>query len=74
VAVSAPEQRAAMRRTLGRFAAARLVAWNAGVLVAWVGLGAGVLPVALAGVAALSLAALVSVGLVARALLARGKS
>jgi nitrite reductase (NO-forming) len=74
VAVSAPEQRAAMRRTLGRFAVARLVGWNVGVLVAWIGLGAGVLPVALTGVAALSLAALTSVGLVARALLARGKS
>ena len=41
------------------------MAWNLGVLVAWIGLGLEVLPVALLGVAAMSLAALASVALVA---------
>jgi nitrite reductase (NO-forming) len=68
VAVTDPARRATMRATLGRWATARLAAWNAGVLLAWAGLGAQVLPLALAGVAAFSLAALASVALVARAL------
>jgi nitrite reductase (NO-forming) len=71
VAVTDPARRAAMRRMLGRLAVARLVAWNLGVLVAWIGLGLERLPLALAGIAALSLAALASVALVARSLLAR---
>jgi nitrite reductase (NO-forming) len=68
VAVTDPARRATMRATLGRWATARLAAWNAGVLLAWAGLGAQVLPLALAGVAAFSLAAFASVALVARAL------
>jgi nitrite reductase (NO-forming) len=74
VAVTDPGRRAAMRRTLGRLAVARLLAWNLGVLVAWIGLGMGLLPLALAGIAALSLAALASVALVARSLLAWERS
>ena len=65
VAVTDPGRRAAMRSTLGRLAVPRLVAWNVGVLVAWIGLGLEVMPVALLGVAAMSLAALASVALVA---------
>lgn len=68
VAVTDPERRAATRATLGRWATPRLAAWNAGVLLAWAGLGAGILPLALAGVAAFSLAALASVALVGLAL------
>jgi nitrite reductase (NO-forming) len=71
VAVSAPERRAAMRATLGRAATPRLVAWNAGVLVAWIGLAVEVLPLALAGIAAFSLAALASVALALVSLLWR---
>lgn len=71
VAVTDPARRAAMRRTLGRLAVPRLVAWNIGVLVAWIGLGVELLPLALAGIAAMSLAAVASVALVARSLLAR---
>jgi nitrite reductase (NO-forming) len=74
VAVTDPARRAAMRSTLGRVALPRLLAWNLGVLVAWVGLGIEVLPVALAGVAAMSLAALASVALVAVSLLRRRRS
>jgi nitrite reductase (NO-forming) len=71
VAVSAPERRAAMRVTLGRAATARLVAWNVGVLVAWIGLAIELLPLALAGIAAFSAAALGSVALALVALLRR---
>ena len=71
VAVTAPERRARMRGTLGRAATVRLVAWNVGVLVAWLGLAIGVLPLALAGIAAFSLAALAAVALALGSLLRR---
>jgi hypothetical protein len=71
VAVTEPAQRAAMRQALGRAALARLVSWNGGVLLAWLGLATDVLPITLAGVLALTAAALSSVGLVAVALVRR---
>jgi nitrite reductase (NO-forming) len=71
VAVTEPAQRAAMRQVLGRSALPRLMAWNAGVLLAWIGLATDLLPVTLLGVLAFSAAALLSVGLVAVALLRR---
>ncbi|MEP7081703.1 MAG: hypothetical protein ABI841_01865 [Chloroflexota bacterium] len=64
-----PVARARQRRLLGRLAVPRLVLWNAGVLVAWLGLGLGSLPVALAGTAAFSLVVASSVGLALSALL-----
>lgn len=63
VAVAAPERRAAVRATLGRAATFRLLAWNGGVLGAWIGLGLGWLPLAVAGIGTFTLAALLSVGL-----------
>lgn len=65
VAVAAPERRAAMRAILGRVVTFRLLAWNGGVLGAWIGLGLGWLPLAVAGIAAFTLATLLSVGLLA---------
>lgn len=70
VAVSDPARRAAMRTVLGRAASLRLIAWNGGVLVGWIGLGIDLLPVALAGIAGFAAAALASVALVVRALTA----
>jgi nitrite reductase (NO-forming) len=72
VAVTAPAVRAAMRERLGRAATPRLIAWNLGVLVAWIGLGVEVLPLALAGIAAFSLAALGAVALALTSLLRSG--
>jgi nitrite reductase (NO-forming) len=69
VGVTAPAPRAAMRARLGRVATPRLVAWNLGVLVAWIGLAVDVLPVALAGIAGFSLAALGAVALALSSLL-----
>jgi nitrite reductase (NO-forming) len=73
VAVTLPERRAAMRATLGRAATARLVAWNLGVAVAWGGLAAQTLPLALAGIACFSLAALAAVALALASLLRRDR-
>jgi nitrite reductase (NO-forming) len=69
VAVTAPERRAAMRATLGRASGTRLVAWNSGVLVAWIGLAVDRLPLALLGIAAFSITALASAALALGSLL-----
>jgi nitrite reductase (NO-forming) len=61
--------RARQRVTLSRMATARLVTWNAGVLLAWVGLGIGSSTAAVIGVALLALAAATSITRLARALL-----
>ena len=74
VAARGHDVRAAQRTLLGRWPWARLVAWNGGVLLAWAGLSAGMLPVALAGIAAFTAAALVSAGLVFAALMQRQRS
>ena len=58
-----------VRAVLGRWSLARLLAWNAGVLLAWLGLASEQLPITLLGVAAFSLAALTSVALLAVALI-----
>jgi nitrite reductase (NO-forming) len=71
VAVSDPARRAGMRAMLGRASLPRLAAWNGGVLLAWLGLQSGILPLTLAGVAAFSVAVVASVALLARALLSR---
>lgn len=69
VASTQPDVRARQRAVLGRGAVARFAAWNVGVLAAWLGLGSGSLPLAMAGVGAFASAALVAVGLVGWALL-----
>ncbi|MEO8511353.1 MAG: hypothetical protein ABI534_08930 [Chloroflexota bacterium] len=61
--------RARQRVTLSRMATARLVTWNAGVLLAWAGLGLGSSAAAVAGVALLALAAATSITRLGRALL-----
>lgn len=69
VASIEPARRAQQRRLLGRLAVPRVGVWNAAVLVAWLGLGLGWLPVALAGIMIFSLVVAGSVGLVLSALL-----
>jgi nitrite reductase (NO-forming) len=69
MAVSDPAGRATVRAVLGRWSLPRLLAWNAGVLLAWLGLASELLAITLAGVAAFSLAAVASVALLAVALL-----
>ncbi len=64
-----PETRARQRVMLSRNATGRLVTWNAGVLLAWVGLGLGLSGAAVAGVALLALAVATSATRLSRALL-----
>jgi nitrite reductase (NO-forming) len=61
--------RARQRVLLARTATGRLVSWNAGVLLAWIGLGLGSSAAAVAGVALLALAGATSITRLARALL-----
>jgi nitrite reductase (NO-forming) len=68
------EVRAGQRALLGRWATARLAGWNAGILLAWAGLSAGNLAVALAGIALFTAAALASAGLLFAALMLRQPS
>lgn len=67
-----PAARARQRAVLGSGALPRLVAWNVGVLLAWLGLGTGNLPVAVTGILGFATAAALAVGLVGWALLGRG--
>jgi nitrite reductase (NO-forming) len=64
-----PAVGARRRAVLGLAARPRAVAWNAGVLLAWLGLAADYLPLAAAGVVAFAIAALLAVGLLGWALL-----
>ena len=64
-----PATRATNRAVLGRFPVVRLLVWNAAVLLAWLGLGTGAMPVAVAGVVAFATSVLLAVGLVVSALL-----
>lgn len=73
VASARPEQRAVQRQILGRASVVRLVTWNAGVLVAWIGLALDVLPVALAGVVCFAAAVLTAVILLVVALAPVGR-
>jgi hypothetical protein len=61
--------RARQRVMLSRMATARLLTWNAGVLLAWIGLGIGSSTAAVLGVALLALAAATSITRLARSLL-----
>lgn len=65
-----PAVRAAQRVTLSHMATARLLSWNAGVLVAWIGLGVGSAAMVFGGVGLLVLAAAASITRLGRALLA----
>jgi hypothetical protein len=71
VATSSEPIRIRQRSVLGRHARVRLALWNAGVLLAWLGLAGGALPIALAGIAVFSATALLSVLLLLKALLVR---
>jgi nitrite reductase (NO-forming) len=68
-----PAVRGAQRVLLGRQAGVRLVAWNAGVLMAWVGLSAGAGGMSLVGFGLLGLSVSVAVLRLVRALLIGGK-
>lgn len=63
-----PARRAHQRAVLGTAALPRLVAWNAGALLGWVGIATGVLPLAVAGMAVFIGAVAVVIGLLLRAL------
>ena len=63
-----PARRAHQRSVLGTAASPRLVAWNAGALLGWVGFATGVFPLAVAGMALFTAAAAVVIGLLLRAL------
>ena len=62
-----PVARAVRRDLLGRAAAARLAAFNAGVLLAWIGIAAGLPALTLVGASSLGLAVAASLGLAAAA-------
>lgn len=72
MATTRPSVRGAQRAMLGRAAGVRLVAWNLGVLLAWVGLGAGAGGISLVGFGLLGLSLSVAMLRLARALLIGG--
>ena len=63
-----PAVRGAQRVLLGRAASVRLMAWNAGVLLAWVGLGLGASGLSLVGLGLLGLSVAVAMLRLGRAL------
>jgi nitrite reductase (NO-forming) len=63
-----PADHAAQRRVLASASRSRLVAWNAGIGLAWIGLAVHVPPLAVAGSVAIGAAAVTSVATLARAL------
>jgi nitrite reductase (NO-forming) len=67
-----PVVRGAQRLLLGRAATLRLVAWNGGVLLAWLGLSAGVGGISLLGFGLLGLSVAVAMARLVRALLIGG--
>ena len=74
VASTEPARRARQRATLGRAAWPRLLAWNGGVLLAWLGVAGGTLPVTVVGALTLWAAAALAVALLVISLWALGAS
>lgn len=68
VTPGSPADHAAQRRVLAFASRSRLVAWNAGIGLAWAGLGLEMPPMAAAGAIAIGAAAVTSVVTLARAL------
>lgn len=71
VGPASPDARAGQRRLLGAAPLLRLLAWNAGVALLWIGTAAGQGLVAGGGAALLGLAAISAVALALRAVVAR---
>ena len=69
-----PARRAQQRSVLGAAALPRLVAWNAGALLGWVGLATGILPMAIVGMALFVSDTAVVIVLLVRALWPAGQS